>query len=231
MYALIGLGLQLENEDQPPFAYLGPCVDFNGVNIEQSNTHNMISCQNYIDWMLRAHGWNNQKKKLSKNLLPLLDACLKTIYKECGPHEGTVDSFKLELSQGFAYCTLLGEMMYVYVACWPDIGYAITTMSKFSTKPSKYHYELLKGIVKYLWETKEWGIKFSRSVERNDLSLENLISVVVADKNLTSFPININPPKLMAFIDAAYANNHCKRRSLLWWCDCILFQNTICYCY
>ena len=117
----------------------------------------MISCQSYIDRMLRAHGWNNQKKKLSTNLSPLPDACLKTIYKECGPDEGTVDAFKLELSQGFAYRTLLGEMMYAYVTCRPDIGYAITTMSKFSTKPSKYHYELLKGIAKYLRETKQRG--------------------------------------------------------------------------
>ena len=161
IYTLIGLALQLENEDQPPFAYLGPCVDFNGVDIEQSNTHITISCQSYIDWMLRVHGWNNQKKKLSKNLSHLPDACLKTIYKECGPDEGTVDAFKLELSQGFAYCTLLGEMMYAYVTCQPNIGYAITTMSKFSTKPSKYHYELLKGIAKYLRETKEWGIKYT----------------------------------------------------------------------
>ena len=96
----------------------------------------MISCQSYIDRMLCAHGWSNQKKKLSKNLFPLPDACLKTIYKVCGPDEGTVDAFKLELSQGFAYCTLLGKMMYAYVTCQPDISYVITTMSKFSTKPS-----------------------------------------------------------------------------------------------
>ena len=158
---MIGLTLQLENKGEPPFAYLGPCVDFNGVDIEQSNTHIMISCQNYIDRMLRAHGWNNHKKKLLKNLSPLPGACLKTIYKECSPDEGTVDAFKLKLSQGFSYRTFLGEMMYAYVTCCPDIGYVITTMSKFSTKPSKYQYELLKGITKYLQETKDWGIKFT----------------------------------------------------------------------
>ena len=55
IYILIGLALQLENEDEPPFSYLDPCVNFNGVDIGQSNTHIMISCQNYIDRMLRAH--------------------------------------------------------------------------------------------------------------------------------------------------------------------------------
>ena len=43
-FLIIGLALQLENEDKPLFAYFGPCIDFNGVNIEESNTHIMISC-------------------------------------------------------------------------------------------------------------------------------------------------------------------------------------------
>ena len=71
IYTLIGLALQLKNEDEPPFAYLDPCIDFNGVDIEQSNTHIMILCQSYIDQMLCVHGWNNHKKKLSNNLSPL----------------------------------------------------------------------------------------------------------------------------------------------------------------
>ena len=35
IYTLIGLALWLENEDEPPFAYLGLCVNFNVVDIEQ----------------------------------------------------------------------------------------------------------------------------------------------------------------------------------------------------
>ena len=56
---------------------------------------------------------------------------LKTIYKEFGPDKGTNnDVLNLKLSQGFGYCTLLGEMMYAYVTCRPGIGYAITIMNK-----------------------------------------------------------------------------------------------------
>ena len=100
--------------------------------------------------------------------------------------------------------------MYAYVTCRLNIGYAITTMSKFSTKPSKYHYQLLKGIAKYLQETKKWGIKYTCSIERNDLSPTSLISDVVPDEALPPFPVNINPPILMAFVDAAYANDQRK---------------------
>ena len=70
IFLLVGLALQLQNEDKPPFAYLGPCVDFNGVSIEESNTHIMISYQSYIDWMLCAHGWATPKSKQTK-MFPL----------------------------------------------------------------------------------------------------------------------------------------------------------------
>ena len=39
IFFLISIALQLENEDKLPFAYLGRCVDFNDVDIEQSDTH------------------------------------------------------------------------------------------------------------------------------------------------------------------------------------------------
>ena len=139
--------------------------------------------------------------------------CLKIISQECGPDEGTIDAFKVELSQGFGYCTLLGEMIYMYIVCRPNIGYAITTKSKFSTQPSTSHYKLLKGIVKYLGETKDWGIKYKQSVVRDDLAPVTLKSDAVFDENLPVFPVDVNQPKLMAFVDAVYANNQRKRQS------------------
>ena len=52
IFTIIGLKLQLENEDEPPFAYLGSTVDFNGVDIEQNKTQIMISCESYINRMI-----------------------------------------------------------------------------------------------------------------------------------------------------------------------------------
>jgi len=60
-------------------------------------------------------------------------------------------------------------MMYAYVTCRPDIGYAITTMSKFSTTPTLLHYQYLKHVAKYLQATKHWGIRYKRSTIREDL--------------------------------------------------------------
>ena len=127
----------------------------------------MISCENYIDRMVQAHSWEQLPNKsydfAAKTLSPLPDKWFNDIFKEDGPDENTPAAYKLEQEAGFAYCTLLGELMYAYVTCRPDIGYAITTMSKFSTKPSAKYYEYLKGIGIYLRLTKDWGIKFKRT--------------------------------------------------------------------
>ena len=85
-------------------------------------------------------------------------------------------------------------------------------MGKFSTKPSKFHYELHKEIAKYLRETKDWGIKFTGYVVRDNLAPATLKSDVVYKENLPAFPVDINQPKLMAFVDAAYANDQRKRQ-------------------
>ena len=52
--------------------------------------------------------------------------------------------------------------MYAYITCRPDIGYAITTLLKFSSAPSAYHYRLLKGAAKYLRSTIHYGVRFRR---------------------------------------------------------------------
>ena len=82
IFLLISLALQLKNEDEHPSTYLGPCVDFNGVNIKKSNTHIIISCQNYIECILYVHAWNTPKNKQTKDPSPLPDSCFKTIFQE-----------------------------------------------------------------------------------------------------------------------------------------------------
>ena len=105
------------------------------------------------------------------------DDSIHHTYKNVGPIEGTVDHQILEKKSGFAYRTLLGEMMYAYVTCRPAIGSAITTLSKFSSKPHVIHYAYLKGVAKLIqvsahYETMgQWGIRFKRSVPRPELPL------------------------------------------------------------
>ena len=88
--------------------------------------------------------------------------CIERIYEESCPKEGTAHHKALEDRVGFSYRTLLVELMYAMITCRPDIGYAVTTLSKFSTSPSAYHYKLLQSVTQYLKSTIDWGICFKR---------------------------------------------------------------------
>ena len=46
----------------------------------------------------------------------------------------------------FAYCTLMGEVMYDYITCRLDIGYSVTNLLKVSYAPIKYYYKLSRMI-------------------------------------------------------------------------------------
>ena len=104
----------------------------------------------------------NDPLNISNRSIPMSTDCIERIYKESGPKEGTAHHKALEDSVGFSYRTLLGELMYAMITCRPDIGYAVTTLSKFSTSPSAYHYKLLQSVSQYLKSTIDWGICFKQ---------------------------------------------------------------------
>ena len=103
---------------------------------------------------------HNPNTKISKPMCPLPTDCIESMYASEGPLENTAGHVLLEKKKGFNYCTLLGELMYAYITCCPDIGYAVTTLSKFSSAPTEYHYCLLKGVAIYLQNTIGCGIRF-----------------------------------------------------------------------
>ena len=72
------------------------------------------------------------------------------MYAKEGPFKNTTAHFVLKKKKGFNYHMLLGELMYIYIICQPDIVNIVTILSKFLSAPTKYHYKLLKSVGKYL---------------------------------------------------------------------------------
>ena len=103
----------------------------------------------YIDRVLKSHGWETQSKNeqtlainsltTEKPISPIPSDANEKIYTSDGPLKGTKEYKLLSEKFGFKYRTLLGELMFSYVTCRPDIGYAITTLSKFVKQPSEVH--------------------------------------------------------------------------------------------
>jgi hypothetical protein len=154
IYDVIGRRLQLRNKTKVPFEELSLTTDFNGVNVLQTCHYNKIHATSYIKRLLESHKWSTQTswetKAGSKPFEPLSPSSVASLYYTIGPAEHTPKHTALESELGFSYRTLLGEILYAYNVCRPDIGYAITTLSKFSKAPSRLHFSALKGLTLYL---------------------------------------------------------------------------------
>ena len=123
--------------------------------------------------------WGNQER-----------LCQQTVSNRCSHRlgrKGSAEHHQLEDKYGFAYRTLLGELMYAYVTCRPDIGYAVITLSKFSTCPSDYHFAMLKKVVRYLRQTRKWGIIYHKPTEDPTLPQRNK-EVINVEKGVTAVP-------------------------------------------
>ena len=164
---------------------------------------------------MTTHGWETSSQKDNiHTTVPLRSDVLNQLAKEApGPKEGTMAHRELQEKRGFSYRTLLGEMMFAYVSCRPDIGYAITLMSKYSSQPSEFHYSSLKSIAKYLRTTKEWGVIFHRKGIQKDFPHSTIPEIPLGKQKLPSYPTDTTDAKLVCFVDAAYGNNPTKRRS------------------
>lgn len=215
VYDAIGQALQLPTETSAPFTHLGLIDDFNGVDVRQYADRTVLSCANYIDRVLRTHGWSTASPHEINNMsnsTPLPTDAIPQLYATTGPTEGTKEHHDLSTKFGFSYRALLGELLYAYVTCRPDIGYSIITLSKFATCPDEVHYTMLKNVAKYLRRTKHWGIHFFRAQRNPKLPPCPLPSASV-DFTLPSFPDLAPGIQLTCFLDAAHANELRQRRS------------------
>jgi hypothetical protein len=122
-----------------------------------------------------------------------------------GPKEGTKEHHDLEHQIGFSYRQVLGELMYAFVVCRLDIGYAVTLLSRMSSSPHHEHYTALLKIAKYLRATKDWGLIYWRSVP--NLAFPDVpLPEIPVDPNLPSFP-EVPLDNLSSFVDATNNNN------------------------
>jgi len=206
LYDQIGKALQLPSENTPPFKYLGLINDFNGLDVAQYSDAIKLSCEKYIDRVLTTHGWSKPSPPVpSKPSAPLPVDAVTSLYAHQGPPENTAEHAALVAKYGFAYRTLLGELLYAYVTCRPDIGYATIMLSKFSTCPHDHHFAMLKKVAKYLRTTKDWGIIYRRSQPDTSLPPSNFICSAT-NAELPEFA-TVNTQEPIAFLDAAHTND------------------------
>ena len=200
-----GLGMQTEG---------GMYQRYNGIDVFQSRDFVKISCESYLDRMFLSHGWENSRHhvKVPEQAIPLNPTTAARLMTLEGPPEKSVEAKELARYHGFGYRAVLGELIYAYVICRLDIGYAICLLARFSECPHSEHYKALKSICKYLRATKSWGIVFQRPRPLMEL-LPARLELLEEDPNLPTFP-TIMRDALVGFLDAAHATHLKTRRSI-----------------
>jgi hypothetical protein len=187
---------------------------YNGVDIHQTADYNKMSCETYIKRVLQTHGWEvpGAKESDRHDIVPMSAETCKLLWTKTGPLEGTKEHRDLEKKVGYSYRQILGEIIYAYVICRLDIGYAATFLSRFSQAPAEEHYKALKDVVKYLRRTKDWGIVYWR--QQPDESLPRVpLPEPPTDPSLPTFPVH-EPLQLIGYLDAAHATDPATRRSI-----------------
>jgi hypothetical protein len=188
---------------------------YNGLDVHQTAEFIKLNCETYIDRVLQTHGWTSPAADESDrhDSVPMTpDSGTRMVTVEPGPAEGTIDHKRLEQSIGYSFRQILGELTYAYVLCRPDIGYAVTLLSRFSTAPHREHYLALKQICRYLRRTRDWGILYWRTKPVSSLPTV-LIDPVVLDPALGCFPPS-SLTALVGHVDAAHGTDLKTRRSV-----------------
>jgi len=100
---------------------------YNGVDLLQMHEYIKISCESFIDWVLQMHGWDKvlPVDKGQCNIAPISTKSVDKLQQLKGPMEGCTYHKNLEKEMGFGHWQVLGELIYVYIVCQFDIGYAV----------------------------------------------------------------------------------------------------------
>jgi hypothetical protein len=86
----------------------------------------------YLDKIIANHGCSEEGKNETRLIEPLHPSSIKELETSEG-HEDTTEVGDLEKAAGFGYRNGIGEIMFTYVTCRLDIGYAIPNSRIFPT--------------------------------------------------------------------------------------------------
>ena len=98
-------------------------------------------------------------------------------------------------SEEWSYSSILGGILYVANLTRPDIAFAANRLTRYLKNPNSAHCQALKRLVRYLYHTREIGVRYSSG--------------------------SSNPFRLSAAADASFADCEDTKRSTLGWCQWI----------
>ena len=166
--------------------------------------------------MMKTHGWETASKSNDKHTCapPRMDVLNQLSNHTDGPHEGTKEHVELQSKMKLSHRTSPDEMTFACVGCRPDIGHAVTLMSKCGQNPTEFHCSCLKSTARCLRAAKHWGITFHGIGDAPpDPPDEPIPEILKSTQELPKHPTDTIEPKPVCFVDAACRNDPIKQRS------------------
>ncbi|KAD3338048.1 hypothetical protein E3N88_33569 [Mikania micrantha] len=159
---------------------LGSAKKILGMEIQRDRNKKLLylSQSSYIRKVLKNYSMENCKPvmtpmaqhfKLSKSDCPV-----------------TVE--EIEEMQNVPYSNAVGSLMYLMVCTRPDIGYAVSLVSRFLSNPGKLHWGAVKWILRYLNGSKDLGLIFGQ--------------------------VNADDPLILGYVDSDFAKDLDRGRSI-----------------
>ncbi|CAG4958833.1 unnamed protein product [Colias eurytheme] len=118
--------------------------NFVGLQIERSKGHLFIHQTKYIEKLLIKFNMNNA------------NGCSIPI----DPHTSLIKK-KVTLEERIPYREAVGSLMHLAIVSRPDIMFGVSLVSRYLDCYDDTHWVVVKKILKYLKETKEYGINYS----------------------------------------------------------------------
>jgi hypothetical protein len=64
------------------------------------------------------------------------------------------------------YQSIIGSLLYLMIDTHPDISYAVTHLSQFTTNPSEDHYKAVLHICRYLAGTQDYKLVYGKAADK-----------------------------------------------------------------
>jgi hypothetical protein len=134
---------------------LGAATFILGMKIDRdphTGTITLSQCA-YSEWKLNRFHMNDAKPR-STPLPPGLNLSAEDMPKT---KEETHDM------KNVPYRKAWGSLMWLQVATWPDLSYAVNMLSRFANNPGRAHWDAMKHTLGYLKGTLDYSISYSRN--------------------------------------------------------------------
>ena len=158
----------INNKMRIEVKHLGLIDRFNGMDIHQTRHYIKITCEKYLQKMIKSH--ENLLQHVPSNPVPFpADNNYIKMLETAKVPDTLPEKLKLKEDMGFNYRQLIGEIIFPMMKCRPEIAPHGIKLSQYMENPAKEHYYAIRDILGYLSKTITEGIYYWRKTPRMDL--------------------------------------------------------------